>query len=136
MSNGNKKKDYEVGYGKPPKKNQFQKGISGNLRGRAKKSLDFSDQLIKESRAFVTISENGQKKRLSKQEVVIKALYKLAMTGNIPAARICLDSYHEALERVALSALQRSSDAKRYENVEDLTDEELMRIAAGFDKAK
>jgi hypothetical protein len=83
---------------KASQENAVQKGISGNLRGRPKKSLDFSDQLIKESRAYVTISENGQKKRLSKQEVVIKTLFKLAMNGNIRAVRTCLDFYHEALE--------------------------------------
>jgi hypothetical protein len=134
MSDKNREKNYEVGYGKPPKKTQFQKGISGNLSGRPKKSLDFSDQLLKESRSFVTISENGQKKRLSKQEVVIKTLYKLAMTGNIRAVRACIDSHQEALERITLSASQRASDAKRYEN---LTDEQLMMIAAaGLKKPK
>jgi hypothetical protein len=74
MKRQEQEKNYEVGYGKPPKKTQFQKGISGNLIGRPKKSPDFSDQLIKESKAFVTISENGQKKRLTKQEVVIKTV--------------------------------------------------------------
>jgi hypothetical protein len=58
------------------------------------------------------------------------------MTGNIRAAQICLDSYHEALERVNVSASQQYTDSKRYENVENLTDEELMMIAAGFDKLK
>ena len=32
-----KKKDYEVGYGRPPKKSQFRKGQSGNPSGRPKK---------------------------------------------------------------------------------------------------
>jgi hypothetical protein len=47
--------DYEVGYGKPPKNIQFQKGISGNPTGRPKKAPDFDHQLIRESNSLMTI---------------------------------------------------------------------------------
>jgi hypothetical protein len=29
--------DYEIGYGKPPKHSQFEKGVRPNLRGRSKR---------------------------------------------------------------------------------------------------
>ncbi|MBB5329167.1 DUF5681 domain-containing protein [Tunturiibacter gelidoferens] len=61
--------DYEVGYKKPPKNSQFRKGIFGNTRGRPRKSLDLSDQLIRESRSFMTIHENGQKIRISSKNL-------------------------------------------------------------------
>jgi Family of unknown function (DUF5681) len=92
MSNENMQDHYEVGYKKPPKDSQFRKGISGNPRGRPRKSLDFNDQLIRESRSFMTIHENGQKIRISKQEVVIKQLVKLAMTGNTRGLQIYLEA--------------------------------------------
>jgi hypothetical protein len=47
MSKDNTQDDYEIGYGKPPKNSQFQKGISGNSRGRPQESLDFNHELIK-----------------------------------------------------------------------------------------
>ena len=47
MSDDKTLDDYEVGYGKPPKNTQFRKGVSGNPRGRPKKSLDFDHELIR-----------------------------------------------------------------------------------------
>jgi hypothetical protein len=85
MSNENMQDDYEVGYKKPPKNSQFQKGIFGNTRGRPRKSLDLNDQLIRESRSFMTIHENGQKDKDFEQELVIKQLVKLAMTRDTRA---------------------------------------------------
>ena len=37
---------YDVGFGKPPKRNRFRAGISGNPRGRPKGRLNFNDALI------------------------------------------------------------------------------------------
>jgi hypothetical protein len=119
--------DYEVGYQKPPKNTRFQKGISGNPRGCPKKAADFHSILIRESKSSMTINENGQRRRTSKHEVVIKQLIKLAMTGNIAAARTYFGLYIQALERVALVAHPQPNNSGKY----DLSDEELMRIAAG-----
>lgn len=80
MSDDKTLDDYEVGYGKPPKNTQFRKGVSGNPRGRPKKSLDFDHELIRESESFMTVTENGRPKRISKHEVVVKQLMKQAMT--------------------------------------------------------
>jgi hypothetical protein len=34
-------KPYEVGYGKPPKRSRFRKGVSGNRKGRPKGKRNF-----------------------------------------------------------------------------------------------
>ena len=123
MSEENMSDGYEVGYGKPPKTTQFQKGVSGNPKGRPKKARDFDHELLRESRASITLNENGSRRRISKHEAVIKQLLNKAMGGNIPAARTYLDRYRIASEKVALEATQ-SRDA-RTRPIRELTDEEI-----------
>ena len=118
----------EVGYGKPPKHTQFEKGVSGNPKGRPKKCRNFDEVLIKESESLTPITENGQRKRLSKHEVVIKQLLKQAITGNIQAARIYLALLQLAHERVALVAGSKPDNSGKYDDVKNLTSEELMKI--------
>ena len=102
MSAKNVSDSYEVGYGRPPRSTQFQKGISGNPKGRPKKSLDFDHELLRLSRASITLNENGSRRRISKHEAAILQLLNKAISGNIPTLRAYLDRYQMAFERVAL----------------------------------
>jgi hypothetical protein len=127
---------YEVGYGKPPKNTQFQKGISGNPRGRPTKSLDADHALIRESISSMPINENGRRKRISKHEVAIKQLMKLAMSGSIQALRTYFVLHQQALERVAPEAGPPPNNSGK-SDPKTLTDEELDRIIeAGREKAE
>jgi hypothetical protein len=104
MSNDNTQDDYEVGYRKPPKNTQFQKGVSGNPRGRPKKAAEFHSIFMKESESLMTINDNGQRRRISKLEGIAKQLHNKALTGNIPALRMYIALYPQVLERVALQS--------------------------------
>ena len=130
MSEENMSDGYEVGYGKPPKATQFQKGVSGNPKGRPKKARDFDHELLRESRASITLNENGSRRRISKHEAAIKQLINKAISGNIPALRTYLDRYQIAFERIALLEASRSSDTRKYDDVKKLTNEELERMVA------
>ncbi len=73
--------EYAVGYGKPPKNRQFQKGQSGNPDGRPKSSRNFQTILVDELERPVVIKENGAKKTVTKKEVIIRQLINKAMSG-------------------------------------------------------
>jgi hypothetical protein len=127
MSEENMSDSYEVGYGKPPRNTQFQKGLSGNPKGRPKKALEFDHALLRESRALVTINENGSRRRVSKHGLAIKQLLHKAIGGNVPALRDYLNRHQIASEKIALREASQSSGHKKRE-FREMTDEELLEI--------
>lgn len=78
--------DDEVGYCKPPKAHQFQKGRSGNPKGRKKGSRGLKTDLKAELNSRVPVTENGKTKNLTKQQVVLKALVAKAAKGDTRAS--------------------------------------------------
>lgn len=81
---GDKKPDrgYEIGRGKPPKRTQFQKGQSGNAKGRPKGSKNFKTTIHTELKRKVTINEDGRRRRITKREAVAKQLVNKAASGD------------------------------------------------------
>jgi Family of unknown function (DUF5681) len=123
MSKKKTSDSYEVGYAKPPKNTQFQKGVSGNPTGRPKKAANFHSIFMKEAESLMTINDNGQRRRISKLEGIAKQLHNKALTGNIPALRMYIALYPQVLEMVAL----KSKDLER-KHASQFTDEELEKI--------
>jgi hypothetical protein len=126
---------YEVGYGKPPKDTQFKKGSSGNPKGRPKKALDFDHALLRESRVYVTLNENGRRHRVTKHELLIKQLLNKAIGGNIPAARFYFDRHQIASEKVAQLEAAQAKEAERRSDINNWTDEELEQMLVDVLKA-
>jgi hypothetical protein len=77
--------EYEVGYGRPPKKKRFKKGQSGNPAGRPKGSKNFLTVLEQALNEKVVITENGQQKEISKLEAAAKQLANRAAGGDLTA---------------------------------------------------
>ena len=80
-------KQYEVGYKKPPKKNQFKKGQSGNPKGRPKLIRDFKTDLKVELESTITVQIDGKSKPITKQQALIKKLLSKALNGELGALK-------------------------------------------------
>jgi hypothetical protein len=74
---------YEVGYKKPPKHTQWQKGYpSPNPSGRPKRQLTLADFVAQHMQTRVTVREGGKKKRLTKLELTAIKLVNDAVLGD------------------------------------------------------
>jgi hypothetical protein len=80
--------DYEVGYRKPPKSGQFEKGKSGNPSGRPKKPSDFGSKLRRELDSKLIVNENGKRKVITKSEGVLKQLLNKSLSGHDASTRL------------------------------------------------
>jgi hypothetical protein len=75
-------RSYSVGYGKPPKHTRFKPGQSGNPRGKVKGRKNLATELEEELSERVVVTENGRKKTLSKQTLILKRMVTDAAQGN------------------------------------------------------
>jgi hypothetical protein len=92
---------YDVGYRRPPKATQFEKGISGNPRGRPKGSRTVGAVLQDILRQKIAVTENGKTRRLPALEVILRRLANDAMRSEPRALKLLLalyDRYGESPE--------------------------------------
>ena len=118
--------DDAIGYKKPPKHTRFQKGVSGNPKGRPKKARDFGSELLREADSPLIVSDNGKRKRIKKITGIAKQLTNRALKGDMRALGKFLDHYLPAREVEQAAELGRANP-KKYK-AEDLTDDQLAEI--------
>ena len=74
--------DYDVGYGKPPKRSQFKKGVCPNPRGRGKRcDFEVGEILNKVLNAKTEFRERGKLKKASRIELSVRRLAASALKG-------------------------------------------------------
>jgi Family of unknown function (DUF5681) len=84
-------RDYKVGYGKPPKHSQFQKGVCPNPKGRGKGRGPKWDEIINEVlHSRIAFRENGRVKHASRLELEIRRLAAKAVKGDAASAALLL----------------------------------------------
>jgi len=95
--------NYDVGYKKPPVHSRFQKGRSGNPRGRPKGSANYLTLLRRVLGQKVTVSEDGKSRQITKIEAAMIQLLNNAARGDIRA-------FQATLKVVALLGLKPPDD--------------------------
>lgn len=96
------KKDYVVGYGKPPVSGRFKPKTSGNPAGRPKLAKAFKTDLQEELYEVITIQESGKSKSTTKQRAFIKRVTTKALNGDDKSMRILtqlISSYCQNTEK-------------------------------------
>ena len=86
------KKEYEVGYGKPPVATRFKEGRSGNPNGRPPKKfaqeLNPGKILQLVDNEEIVVKINGKRKSMPKAEIYFRQLFTKAIKGDLTAARL------------------------------------------------
>lgn len=83
--------DYEVGYGRPPKHTQFQRGRSGNPSGRPKGSQSMPRILEEVVGERIAIQKNGRIKKVTQKKALLMKELQLALQGDKTARKTMID---------------------------------------------
>lgn len=92
---------YEVGYGKPPKKHQFKKGKSGNVKGRPKKPKPDASLALALLNAPVPVNQGGKQVKMQPFEVSLRKLVEKALKKQDFRSAIAFVEYCEQFDVLA-----------------------------------
>jgi Family of unknown function (DUF5681) len=113
-------RDYEVGYGKPPRHSQFKRGQSGNPRGRPAGSKNLGTLVSEALNEPVIVVENGGRRKISKREAIIKQLVNRSAKADWRAIKILLDIVRELEGRIEPETAESSFSAADEKVIEQI----------------
>jgi hypothetical protein len=87
--------------GCPPVETRFRPGVSGNPKGRPKGARSLAELMDEEMKRKVTVTIDGQQRRLTKREILVRRLVDNAIKGNANALRTCasIEAANEARKK-------------------------------------
>lgn len=121
-----KSNDYPVGFGRPPKASQFKPGRSGNPSGRPKGSRGVNAVIAKAMSEKVVVTENGQRREISKLEAAAKQLANQAAGGDHKAAKLVMGMLAQAEDKAPPEAPGADLEARK------ARDQEVMESLAQY----
>ena len=101
--------DHKVGYKKPPLHTRFQKGQSGNPRGRPRGSKNLSTLLTDALNEPVVVTEDGKRRKISKRELGVRQLVNKFAMAEAQATKILLGLMQERDRLAAEASAERPS---------------------------
>ena len=99
MSDSGSAQDGKVGYKRPPTQTRFQKGQSGNPRGRQRGVRNFAVDVKRSLEIPVTLNDKGRPRRVSTQEALVLRLREKALKGDNRALETLLSLAKDAQRR-------------------------------------
>jgi hypothetical protein len=97
-------RDYVVGYGKPPLHSRFQKGRSGNPKGRPRGRKNMSTLLSDALNGSVIVVESGRRKKITKREAIVTQLVNKSASADLKATQMVLAMLSDLESRADASA--------------------------------
>ena len=88
---------YEVGYGKPPKQTQFQKGQSGNPKGRPKGAKGLNTLIRTLLTEKVAVKTSAGLKRITRIEAMLHKISERAFAGDLRALQALMQHYRASV---------------------------------------
>ena len=120
-----------VGYGRPPVKNRFRKGQSGNPAGkRRRRERQRVETLIRtEAMRLLTLREGEKITKIPALQAVLRSQITAAAKGNVTAQRAIIKAVQD-IEAAGEARIAPGADTRRpAKDLDHLTDEELTAIA-------
>ena len=122
-------RDYQVGYGKPPRHTRFKKGQSGNPRGRPPGAKNLPTLLSEALNERVIVTDNGGQRSITKRQAIITQLVNRSATADLRAIKILLDILQNIEAHTEPASLETSAFT--------LADEKVIeQLKARFSKAE
>jgi Family of unknown function (DUF5681) len=114
------KREYEIGYGKPPRHTRFKPGQSGNPRGRPSGSKNLSTLLSEALNEPVIVAENGRRRKITKRQAIITQLVNRSASADLMATQILLTILQDIERRAEPSAVETSFGPEDEKVIEQL----------------
>uniref|UniRef100_UPI003B51DF32 DUF5681 domain-containing protein n=1 Tax=Roseovarius indicus TaxID=540747 RepID=UPI003B51DF32 len=123
------RKNYKVGYGRPPKETQFKPGKSGNPKGRPRRAKNIDTMLRDALMEMIEVTENGKRKRLTK----IEALFTKCLNGALKGDQRAIDRVFRVIQALRAAQSAENADGLAANHVPASDSEVLQELATILD---